>query len=305
MDDRMVIEKFKIPAEAYDVIPSILTEDERHFIARIDRETFTASDAARVSPKEISVSEAEEFLQKGYKRGVFNLVNEEKKQYSLNSFYGRLDVFAISELDGYRALTEEQKNKLDSWYFEEYASSLDSDPGVRPTSDEVLPLNEVLEFIDKQDRTIYLNPCDCRALAGKCHKPVLTCITYKNGWNTFSHRGHSKTITKEEAKEIVIHADKAGLMHTVNPNGICNCCGDCCYLFRAGSRRNSTGFWPKAGYMIETYPEKCIGCGKCKKTCHFGVFSFENGLSADRSKCAGCGICVGKCPKGALALIPR
>ncbi|MDF2985494.1 MAG: 4Fe-4S ferredoxin, iron-sulfur binding domain protein [Eubacterium sp.] len=305
MKDKIVIEKFKIPEEAYDVITYILTEDERHFITGIDRKTFTASDAAKVFLKDITLARAEEFLQNGYKRGVFNLVDADKKIYSLNSFYGRLDVFAISEMDKYRALTEEQKNRLDSWYFGDYVASLDPDLSVRPTSDEVLPLKEVLEFIDKQDRTIYLNPCDCRALSGKCHKPVLTCITYKNGLNSFSHRGHSKVITKEEAKELVRNADKAGLMHTVNPNGICNCCGDCCYLFRAGDSRDSTGVWPKAQYIIETDPEKCISCGKCTKTCHFQVFTLEDGLKADKSRCVGCGICVGKCPKGALTLIQR
>ncbi len=305
MNDNVVIEKFKIPEEAYDVISHLLTDEERHFITEIDIELFTASDAVKISRKRISLLQGEKFLQNGYKRGVFNLVDAGKKMYSLNSFYGRLDVFAISEIEKYRELTEEQKNRLDTWYFGDYAASLDPDLSVRPTSDEVLPLEEVLEFIDKQDRTIYLNPCDCRSLAGKCDKPVLTCITYKNGLNSFSHRGHSKVITKEEAKELVRDADKKGLMHTVNPNGICNCCGDCCYLFRAGSSRNSTGFWPKAPYIIETDSEKCISCGKCTKTCHFKVFTLDKRLEADKSKCVGCGVCVGKCPKGALTLIQR
>jgi len=305
MDEKIVIEKFKIPKEAYDVISYILSEEERVFITNIDKETFNAQDVVKVSDSNNTFEQAEEFLRNGYKRGVFFIADEKTNTYGLSNFYGRLDVFAISETDKYLSLTQEQRERLDSWYFGDYLASLTLDLSVRPTSDEVLPLERVLEFIEKQDRTIYLNPCDCRTIAGKCDKPTFTCISYRNGLNTFSHRGHSKTITKEEAKEVVRNADNSGLIHTVNPNGICNCCGDCCYLFRAATKRNSVGFWPKAEYIIETDKEKCIECENCKKYCHFDVFSFENGLKADKSKCVGCGICVGKCPKGALTLIQR
>jgi len=305
MDEKVVIEKFKIPKEAYDVISYILSEEEVSFIAKIDKDTFTAQDVVELADSNQILEQAQEFLKNGYKRGVFVKVGERADTYGLSSFYGRLDVFAISETDRYRSLTQEQRKRLDAWYFGDYEASLDTDLRVRPTSDEVLPLEKVLEFIEKQDRTIYLNPCDCRAIAGKCDKPIFTCITYRNGLNTFSDRGHSKIITKEEAKEIVKKADMAGLMHTVNPNGICNCFGDCCYLFRAAKKRNSVGLWPKADYIIETDEEKCIVCRNCKSYCHFNVFSFENGLEADKSRCVGCGICVGKCPKGALTLVQR
>lgn len=305
MNEKVVIDKFKIPKEAYDVISFILSEEEVSFITGLESDTFTAQDVVKVSDSSRTLEQAQEFLNNGYKRGVFVIVDKMANIYGLSSFYGRLDVFAISETDKYRSLTQEQKKRLDEWYFGDYEASLDPDLCIRPTSDEVLPLEKVLEFIDKQDRTIYLNPCDCRIIAGKCDKPTFTCISYRNGLNTFSNRGHSKIITKDEAKELVKRADKAGLMHTVNPNGVCNCCGDCCYLFRASDKRNSVGFWPKADYIIETDKEKCTGCGNCKRYCHFNVFSFENGLEANKAKCVGCGICVGKCPKGALTLIHR
>jgi len=305
MDEKVVIQKFKIPKEAYDVISYILSEEERAFIARLESAAFTAQDVVKVSGSNQTLGQAEEFLKNGYKRGVFIIVDEKPHTYGLSSFYGRLDVFAISETDKYLSLTQEQRKRLDAWYFGEYEASLNHDLSERPTSDEILPLEKVLEFIEKQDRTIYLNPCDCRIIAGKCDKPTFTCISYKSGLNTFSNRGHSKIITKEEAKEIVIKADKSGLMHTVNPNGVCNCCGDCCYLFRASKKRNNVGFWPKTDYIIETDKDKCITCGNCKKRCHFDVFSLENGLEVDRTKCVGCGICIVKCPKGALTLIQR
>ncbi|MEM5767972.1 MAG: 4Fe-4S binding protein, partial [Bacillota bacterium] len=151
----------------------------------------------------------------------------------------------------------------------------------------------------------YLNYCDCRSLGGDCGLPTRTCITYKNGINSFAHRGLSVHISKEQAKEIVIGADKAGLMHTVNPNGICNCCDDCCYLFRAQSRRNSAGFWPKTQHLVEIDGDKCVACGNCVETCRFHALHISERIDADLSRCVGCGICVQACPAKALKLRKR
>ena len=87
--------------------------------------------------------------------------------------------------------------------------------------------------------------------------PTDTCVTYKDGINSFVDRGLSKKISKEEAKEVVRRADAAGLMHTAGMGGICNCCGDCCYLFRAQKRRKSTGVWPAAKHRF-VFLEKSI-----------------------------------------------
>lgn len=111
---------------------------------------------------------------------------------------------------------------------------------------------------------------------------------------------------KEGAKQVVIDAHEAGLMHTANPNGICNCCGDCCYVLRSQQRRKSIGVWPPSKYVIEFDESKCIGCGKCAKRCHFGVFEIKEGkVTVDESKCIGCGICNSTCKKNALTMKER
>ncbi|MCD7736847.1 MAG: 4Fe-4S binding protein, partial [Lachnospiraceae bacterium] len=165
----------------------------------------------------------------------------------------------------------------------------------------------VLDVIEaRKDRPVYLNYCDCKSLNGQCGKPRDTCITYKDGINTYVHRGLGKRIDAETAKEVVRRADRAGLMHTVNPTGICNCCDDCCYLFRSQKRRKSGGFWLKTDHVISWDQEKCVGCGLCKKRCRFQVFSGEKKeLCLDFSRCVGCGLCASACPGGALELVAR
>ena len=170
-----------------------------------------------------------------------------------------------------------------------------------------MPLDEMLDFIDRQgDRPVYLNVCDCKSLTGKCGLPTKTCITYKDGINTFADRGLSERIDPKRAKEIVMEADKSGLMHTCNPNGICNCCDDCCYLFRGQALLQSYGIWPATAYIVEMDSDACVKCGLCEKRCRMHVFEKIDGqIKMNVHHCAGCGLCVNSCPKKALKLVER
>lgn len=298
--DNFII-KFQIPEVAFTSIEKIFTKEEIDFIEKIEKDIFTRQDV-----EEIIGKNPDKFIKDSYRRGIISILDETKDTYKLADFYSRLDIFSISEQVIYRSIPKEDQIAMDAWYFEAYYNGLDSNPDVRPTKDEILPLDKVLEFIDDNDRSVYLNYCDCRSLRGECGKSTKTCITYKNGINSFAHRGLSEQISKEKAKEIVTKADKRGLMHTVNPNGICNCCGDCCYLFRSQERRNSSGFWPKTEQIIEYNEGTCISCGACIRRCHFEVFTLiDDHIIADTTKCIGCGICATVCPTKSLKLKER
>ena len=298
---RTILDKFAIPQVAAGLLNFFFTEDDLDFIEKIEEDRFTREEVAALIGQK-----ADAFIASAYRRGILTLEDETSGLYKLGSFYGMLDVFSISETEKYRSLPRNTRAQLDAWYFDEYYSSLEQEPSVRPTQDEILLLEDVLKFIDAQDRPVYLNYCDCRSLNGDCALPTRTCITYKNGPNSFAHRGHSLPIDKEKAKEVVRQADRAGLMHTVNPNGICNCCGDCCYLFRGQTRRGSLGFWPKASHTASLDPDKCIGCGACTRRCHFGVFEKNSGIvSAHTENCVGCGLCASTCPAKAITMKDR
>lgn len=309
-----IMERFQVPAEGRDILEQILNNEECVLLSGWNGEdTFTEEElAAFLRGNGLAADEeaAERFITAAFCRGVIN--RAEGGLYCFGSFYGRLDIFATSEAEVYRSLPARKRRELDDWYFDRYLQRLGDTAVKRPTEDEVLPLEETLAFIDRKEEQPYLALCDCRMLTGDCGKPTMTCITYRTADNSFVSRGHAKPITKEEAKQVVRAADKAGLMHTVNPGGVCNCCTDCCYLFRAAEARESQGIWPKSHYTVRLDRERCIGCGACVKRCHFDVFELEregDGAPAAevsrRDGCVGCGICVTACPAGALHLEPR
>lgn len=291
--EEAVCRRFDVPDAAKNLLEFFFTEEELRFLEAETREEFSREDYE------------ETFIRESYKKGIISKVDETGEKYCISNFYNFLDVFVVTRKSEYDTLSLEQKKALDDWYFDAYYNGLDSNPEVRPTQDMVLTLDETLAFIDKQERQIYLNNCDCKSLTGECGLPIRTCLTYRDGINSFTDRGISEKIDKEQAKEIVRQADKVGLMHTVNPGGICNCCGDCCYLFRSQKRRDSVGFWPASAYIVEIDRDKCIACGLCTKRCHFDVFEKDEKITMDVSKCVGCGICVNACPGKALYLRER
>ncbi len=298
---------FKVPGVARDIVDRIVSKEEIELLEAVGSGSFTvrdASEALKKAGKEMSADKLNRLLRSAYRRGVIQLEDESFTKFRTGSFYGRLDVFATTENEAYRSLPPDIRKALDRWYFNAYLESLGEEP--RPTVDRILTLKEALEKIDQADRQIWLNQCDCRSLTGDCGKPLGTCLTLRSGINTLAHRGWSRPLTKEQAKQVVRMANRAGLVQTANLNGMCNCCGDCCYLFRAQRARHSEGVWPRTDFIASFRKSRCIACGRCVKRCNFGAFTMgKDGISYDPGLCRGCGLCVETCPKAAITLKRR
>jgi Pyruvate/2-oxoacid:ferredoxin oxidoreductase delta subunit len=290
-------------------IDLIVTPLEQEVLLALGHESFTAEDADRIG--------GAGFTAKAYRRGVVSLEGTGPR-YRAADFYTRLEIFAVAEPELYRSLDTEDQRKIDEWYFDAYYKGLEIRPDALPTADAVLTLAETLAFIEGEKRQAYLVNCDCRSLAAGavphesvCGKPLEVCISFRDGPNSNAHRGISRAVTKAEAKQAAIYADKAGLIHTANQNTVCNCCADCCYLSRARRRRNGelgteaggAVIWPRQTKRVAVAASLCSRCGLCTKRCPFGLFSLEGGtVSARAELCVGCGLCANTCPSGALEL---
>ncbi len=302
---KRILRNFQAPDLAVPYLEYLMTEKEFRFVSAVKcGQVFTKGDVAEILGDGTDV---DTFLSEAYRHGVISYTDEDMTAYKLGDFYDFLDIYAISQQEKYRQLPKADQKILADWAFNTYYSRLNPDLSVRPSNDEVLPLKDMLEFIEaNKEKPVYLNYCDCKSLNGDCGKPREVCITYRDTINSYVHRELSKKITAEEAKQIVIDADKAGLMHTISGMSICNCCDDCCYVFRSQERRGSAGFWPKTANIISWDGKKCVHCGLCVRRCMMDVFKKPGDrITIDTSRCVGCGICATACPKGALELVPR
>ena len=302
---------FNVPEEAYKYIDIMLSQEEISLIQKIKDKKYTYSELLNLI-KEDRKLDAEKFLRNSYKRGVIS-----KDQlagqilYQSADVYTRLAYFAQYEATLWSSIPEADRIYLDKWYVEQYAK------GAIPRLEQVkggsrklienayfFTLDETLKLIDEIEKDIYMVPCNCKSVALKCDKPKNVCLLFDKGINSEWDRGWGKSVSKEEAKEIVKKANKNGLMHTSEAEvAICNCDGCCCYPIRASEIIGTKGIWPLSRYNIVWDQEKCIQCGICSKICNFNAFEkHDKKIYFEKEKCWGCTVCKYHCPVNAITL---
>ncbi len=333
---KTLLDLFGVPDLTPSVLPwleSFLDPREAELALAMGHDPFTATRAATVLG--LSPAEAEALLERAYRRGVLDRepeVRGEEPRYCLSDFYHRLDVLAAFEdPQRWQSIPAEVRGALCDWSLRRYAElkreaverirSGASDPPGEGTETIVL-LEEVPEIIEAAE-LIVLTPCNCRATRLACDRPREVCLRMNEAAREAERRGWGRRIGREEARRVVEEAHRRGLMHTVaadwrrrGPEGICNCCADDCYPFRAGELLGAAGLFPAVRFRAELDRELCTGCLRCLKRCHFQAFSKRPDSGAEAAgapgarppvgyepeRCRGCGLCAGSCPEGALSM---
>ena len=269
----------------------------------------------------------QEFLDRCSKRGL--VTRCEQDQFQAAGFHERFDSWALFE--GWMDLPGDIRDQLNAWELEDYSrrhknqvSTLknggDRDPSfIWP---EYVLLSEADALIDQADH-VYLWPCNCRSMMGRCAKNVYTCLRFSN------HRNAGWEISKSRAKEIVKNANIRGLMQnaeiSLGPEGaisgaICNCCADCCFPHQLAEQLDAAKLWPLSRYVAGHLVERCSSCGKCVRRCPFKAFAYgeminvhksksvaakqvQRSVLYDSDKCRGCGVCSTGCPEDAIEMI--
>jgi ferredoxin len=196
--------------------------------------------------------------------------------------------------------------------------------------EEALPENatEILDWeratqIVSSSSAFSVGICQCQHTAehlGKaCDKPREVCMTFNHVAESLSRNGHARSITRNEAMDILQKSKEAGLAQTGDNvqrkvGFICNCCGCCCHLMRAMKTFDIHPGIITSNWIMDVDISKCKGCGECAKACPIDAIKIEKTQEGNKKKmwavgneevCLGCGVCSTVCKTGASTMKSR
>ena len=225
--------------------------------------------------------------------------------------------------------TIEQLQQYEMLFVDYFPSVLAITGASKPSLVKVIPVSAAIEpehSINRLDdacrmiegaKSIHLMECVCRkekALIGRgCNHLLETCMMLSDQENFFSKWPHGRDILKEEALDVLIEAEKDGLVHcTYNADesgltAICACC-PCCSIFLSALVKYKAPYIVTCSRFVAKIDHAlCNQCGICaKERCPMGAIVEEGETyHLQHERCIGCGVCLSTCPTGAISLVPR
>jgi len=177
----------------------------------------------------------------------------------------------------------------------------------------VAPYEDVLEIMNNQD-VIAVAPCICRKEAQlndeACSKPMEACFVFGSHARYYVENGMARYISREEAREIVIKNDEAGLVmqpfNSQKIGGMCSCCGCCCGVLKSLKMQPQPAAAVQSNYFAEVEEDECIGCETCLERCQMEAIDIvDDKAIVNLDRCIGCGLCVTTCTTEAMRLFKK
>ena len=244
---------------------------------------------------------------------MVNQEGYEEKQYS----HAGLDIGGIYYFQVER-LTEDLINDYRQYMDETYAAKAKAGQEkiifplrtVPKINTEKFPVNDydnASQMIENASGPIAVANCVCRQskdLLGEiCDVTHLreTCLMIgPDCAKQYVAMGIGRSITKEEAHDILRKAQEAGLViqpaNSQQPDVIHCCCGDCCLFLKSLKQLPRPADLYVTNYYIEVNPELCLCCSACVRACPMGAMALVNRLPAVKlDRCIGCGNCISAC----------
>ncbi len=181
--------------------------------------------------------------------------------------------------------------------------------GMAALPDDVQPSENLAEEV-KEAGHWSVSMCPCR-VSRALVDPENTC---DHIYETCVHTGAlsrwavkhkmARELSHDELVDLLKELNKDGLVHTINLLGqICNCCEDCCGIFRT-HKMGAPTFIPSP-FMAQADQETCTACETCADRCPVDAITVDDTAAVDQHVCIGCGVCVPACPVDAVELIRR
>lgn len=152
---------------------------------------------------------------------------------------------------------------------------------------------EEIEYLLNKHEVFAVTDCACRASMrvigeGCGHRVEDICLRLGSAAEYYIRTGKGRQVSREEAKNICLQAEKEGLMHQIpnlsgpgNALAICNCCGCSCFGLRnANLYRNPD--WSRSNYVSKVDTEKCVACGECVENCPSNALTLGQKLCSEK-----------------------
>lgn len=237
----------------------------------------------------------------------------------------------IFEYQFMRGTTSEKDKKL-ARLIKKYKLAVDDRRGRQkdsfPTM-RVIPVNRTIKagnqintydqaalYIEKY-KPLSVSTCYCRHQArlidenDHCGNPDEVCMQFGRGAQFVIDRGMGREINKQEALQILLKSEEAGLIHcSTNRQEIdwlCNCCSCHCVILNSALSKPKPGLAVNSGFQPEWELDLCTSCETCIERCPTNALTMneEEFPEVDMDRCIGCGVCATGCPSEAIGLKER
>ena len=253
-----------------------------------------------------------------YKGSIFSTVSGEQERYACHPFYIGMYEMQANRLTP--SLYLDMRDYALQRFSVEYYTTKVRQMRVVPIHASVTPqlsiatYDDIRQIVDQAQDRIGITKCICKCSqdgVGK-HCQVTdrreVCMVFRDFHDITARNGWRRSISKEEALEILDQNEKDGLVlmpsSMQDPQFVCSCCACCCGIMEMVRVMPRSVDFVESNYRSTLKPGTCIGCGTCKQRCQMQAIRYDGAraMAIDERKCIGCGLCVATCQSGALSL---
>jgi len=299
------------------ILRKLFSEEDAQVFLKISFMLESSSDiAAKIGLSEAAASEKlEDMAGRGL---LFRMRRDGKTYYSAIPFVHGLFEFQVQRLDqematlSYQLIQEKMGDNL-----RENASNFLRVVPVNQAVDATLNIAsyEDAAQILRSRHPIVVADCICRKtkglVDGDCGRRLEACFMFGTMAEYYRDHGLGREIGVDEALKIVKECQDAGLVtqpaSSVNPGGMCNCCGDCCGVLASLNEHPRPADAVFSNYFAHIDPDTCSGCEECLERCQMNAIRMNDAGQAeiDLGRCIGCGLCVTTCSTESIRLKPK
>lgn len=262
-------------------------------------------------------SDIEKLFYSMSQKGLIGRLGKEQNKYMAANFIVGIWEYHVNNLD--EKLIRDVNEYIPQIWEKSWAKQKTQQLRVIPVSKSisaemnVMPYEKAESIIKKQSKMV-VAPCICRKeqkmVGHGCDKPLETCLMLGAGAFFYEQNGIGRSVSQEEALEILNKAMEAGLVlqpsNSQKPMVICMCCGCCCLVLKNLNRLDEPAKVACTNYYVTVSEDDCTGCGNCEDICQMGAITVEDeSASVSLARCIGCGLCVTRCEFNATTLMEK